>query len=86
MKAKITAPHGYKFAPDGHTVVHFDFGVIVEGAIAEMAILDGHATAFQDVAIETKIEAPAEIKATLEDATPAKAETKADTKKGRYRK
>lgn len=80
MKAKITAPHGYKCAPDGHTVFHFDFGVIVEGAIAEMAILDGHASAFQDIAIETKIEAPAEIKGA------AKAEPKAEPKKGRYRK
>ena len=76
MKAKITNPNGYKCAPEGHTIMHFDAGSIVEGVVAEMAILDGHATVFQDVEIETKIVAPAEIKA----------DTKADTKKGRTRK
>ena len=84
MKAKITAPHGYKCAPDGHTVVHFDFGTIVEGAIAEMAILDGHASAFQDVEIEAKVVAPTETK--VESEANIKADIKADTKKGRYRK
>lgn len=81
MKAKITNPNGYKCAPEGHTIMHFDAGAIVEGAIAEMAILDGYATAFQDVEIETKIVAPSEIKAT------AMADTKAEpAKKGRTRK
>ena len=72
MKAKITNPNGYKCAPEGHTIMHFDAGSIVEGVIAEMAILDGHAMAFQDVEIETKVVAPTEVKA--------------DTKKGRPRK
>ena len=35
--------------------MHFDAGSIVEGVIAEMAILDGHAMVFQDVEIETKV-------------------------------
>lgn len=80
MKAKITTPNGYKCAPEGHTIMHFDAGSIVEGVIAEMAILDGHATAFQDVEIEAKVVAPTETK------VESKADTKADTKKGRYRK
>jgi hypothetical protein len=80
MKAKITNPNGYKCAPEGHTIIHFDAGAIVEGVVAEMAILDGHAMAFQDVEIETKVVAPAEIK------VAAMADYKADTKKGRTRK
>ena len=76
MKAKITNPNGYKCAPEGHTIVHFDAGSIVEGVIAEMAILDGHARAFQDVEIETKVVGPSEIKVAA----------MADTKKGRTRK
>ena len=80
MKAKITNPNGYKCAPEGHTIMHFDAGSIVEGVIAEMAILDGHAMAFQDVEIETKVVTPAEIKAA------PMADAKADAKKGRTRK
>ena len=80
MKAKITNPNGYKCAPEGHTIMHFDAGSIVEGVIAEMAILDGHAMAFQDVEIETKVVAPAEVK------VDTKADAKADAKKGRTRK
>ena len=80
MKAKITNPNGYKCAPEGHTIMHFDAGSIVEGVIAEMAILDGHAMAFQDVEIETKVVSPAEIK------VAAMADIKADAKKGRTRK
>jgi hypothetical protein len=80
MKAKITNPNGYKCAPEGHTIMHFDAGSIVEGVIAEMAILDGHAMAFQDVEIETKVVAPTEIK------VAAMADAKADAKKGRPRK
>jgi hypothetical protein len=80
MKAKITNPNGYKCAPEGHTIMHFDAGSIVEGVIAEMAILDGHAMAFQDVEIETKVVAPTEIKGA------AMADAKADAKKGRTRK
>lgn len=80
MKAKITNPNGYKCAPEGHTIMHFDAGSIVEGVIAEMAILDGHAMAFQDVEIETKVVAPAEVKVS------AMADAKTDAKKGRTRK
>ena len=84
MKAKITNPNGYKCAPEGHTIMHFDAGSIVEGVIAEMAILDGHAMAFQDVEIETKVVAPSEVKVAA--MTDAKADAKADAKKGRTRK
>ena len=80
MKAKITNPNGYKCAPEGHTIMHFDAGSIVEGVVAEMAILDGHAMAFQDVEIETKVVAPDEIK------VAAMADAKSDIKKGRTRK
>ena len=80
MKAKITNPNGYKCAPEGHTIIHFDAGSIVEGVIAEMAILDGHAMAFQDVEIETKVVSPAEVK------VAHMADAKADAKKGRTRK
>lgn len=70
MKARIT--HIYRCAPEGHTTIQFDPGTIVEGALAEQAILDGHAVKIEDTPLETKIEAPAEIKA--------------ESKKGRYRK
>lgn len=81
MKAKITSPHGYKCAPEGHTTVHFDMGSIVEGHIAEMAIADGAAMAFQDMKIETKVVAPSEAKAPTEVKAPIEA-----PKKGRTRK
>ena len=81
MKAKITNPHGYKCAPEGHTTVHFDVGSIVEGHIAEMAIADGAAMAFQDMKIETKVVAPSEAKAPTEVKAPVEA-----PKKGRTRK
>lgn len=81
MKAKITSPHGYKCAPEGHTTVHFDVGSIVEGHIAEMAIADGAAMAFQDMKIETKVVAPSEAKAPTEVKAPVEA-----PKKGRTRK
>ena len=84
MKAKITNPNGYKCAPEGHTIMHFDACSIVEGVIAEMAILDGHAMAFQDVEIETKVVAPAEVK--VAPMADTKEDTKADAKKGRTRK
>jgi hypothetical protein len=81
VKAKITSPHGYKCAPEGHTTVHFDVGSIVEGHIAEMAIADGAAMAFQDMKIETKVVAPSEAKAPTEVKAPVEA-----PKKGRTRK
>ena len=87
MKAKITNPHGYKCAPEGHTTVHFDVGSIVEGHIAEMAIADGAAMAFQDMKIETKVVAPSEAKVEVHTEAPAESAPKTDTpKKGRTRK
>jgi len=42
MRAKITAPQGFRMAPEGHTVVIYPEGTIVEGKVAEAA-LDNHA-------------------------------------------
>jgi len=44
-KAKITNKNGFKCAPEGHTVVTFPFGEIVEGQVAEWAIADRSASA-----------------------------------------
>lgn len=49
MKAMITNPNGYKCAPEGHTIVHFDVGSIVEGYIAKIALADGAAIEIQAV-------------------------------------
>ena len=45
MKAEITKP--YNIAPDGHTVVHYKVGDIVDGDIAKQAIKDKHAKKFK---------------------------------------
>lgn len=37
-QAKITQEDGFKCAPDGHTVVVFPFGKVVEGKVADWAI------------------------------------------------
>lgn len=87
MKAKITHPHGYKCAPEGHTTIHFSVGSIVEGHIAEMAIADGAAMFFQDIKIEIKVVAPSEAKVDSPTKAPTESAPKTDTpKKGRYRK
>jgi hypothetical protein len=64
MKAEITAPHGFRAAPDGHTVVLFETGHIVEGWIAEDAVIAGAARRIDDIAdsLEYKDEAaPSQI-------------------------
>ena len=37
-KAKIISKDGYKCAPEGHTVIHYKFGDIVEGKAADWAV------------------------------------------------
>ena len=64
MKAEITAPHGFRAAPEGHTVVVFDRGQIVEGWIAEDAVIAGAARRIDEIAdsLEYKDEAaPSQI-------------------------
>lgn len=60
MRAKIIKP--FRMAPEGHTVVEYSEGMIVEGRIAEAA-LEAHAACrmFEPVA-EKKIEVVAETK------------------------
>lgn len=60
MQARIT--HTYRCAPEGHTTVQFEPGTIVDGAVAEMAILDGHAIKIEAAPLETKITPAPEIK------------------------
>ena len=50
MRAKIIAPAGFRIAPEGHTVVTFQDGAIVEGAIAEIAIQSGYAQRIDETA------------------------------------
>lgn len=58
MKAEITAPQGFRAAPEGHTVVLFEAGQIVEGWIAEEAVFVGAARKIDEVSasLERKIE------------------------------
>lgn len=61
-RAKITKKGGYKCAPQGHTVVTFDEGVVVEGKVAEWALMDHAAQAMFNPVKETKITPPTETK------------------------
>ena len=61
-RAKITQKGGYRCAPEGHTVVSFGEGVVVEGQVAEWAIADHAGQAMFDPRTETKITPPTEIK------------------------
>lgn len=66
MKAILT--RSYACAPEGHTVVKFEAGTMVEGIVAELALADGAATEAQAIPpLETKIEAPEETKITPPD-------------------
>jgi hypothetical protein len=40
LKARITKVGGYKCAPEGHTVVTFAEGEVVEGLTAQLAVDD----------------------------------------------
>ena len=54
---KATLIRDYMFAPEGHTVVKFKTGSIVDGCLAEVAVADGAAIEIQSVAdLETKTE------------------------------
>lgn len=50
MKAEITAPMGFRIAPEGHTVLTYAFGQIVEGVVAEEAVLAGMARKIDEIA------------------------------------
>lgn len=50
MKAEITAPMGFRIAPEGHTVITYPFGKIVEGMVAEEAVLAGMARKVDEIA------------------------------------
>ena len=50
MRAKIIAPAGFRIAPEGHTVVTFKDGDVVEGMIAEIAIQSGYAQRIDETA------------------------------------
>lgn len=61
MKAKLT--RNYACAPDGHTVLKFEAGAILEGRAAEIALADGVAIEVNAFPVlETKIEQPPETK------------------------
>lgn len=58
MNMKATLLQDYACAPEGHTVLKFKAGTILESPIAEIAIADGAAIEIQSIAdLETKIEA-----------------------------
>ena len=50
MKAEITSPQGFRAAPEGHTVVLFEAGQIVEGWVAEAAVIAGAARKIDEIA------------------------------------
>lgn len=50
MRAEITAPNGFRIAPEGHTVLTFKCGDLVEGAIAEEAVASGMAKRIDEIA------------------------------------
>lgn len=65
MRAEITKSDGYFCAPEGHTVIYFHFGQIVEGKVATCAIADGAAKELSGFKpLETADDAPVvEVKA-----------------------
>lgn len=50
MRAEITAPSGFRIAPEGHTVLTFKCGEIVEGTLAEEAVASGMAKRLDEIA------------------------------------
>jgi len=50
MRAEITAPNGFRIAPEGHTVLTFKCGEIIEGALAEEAVASGMAKRIDEIA------------------------------------
>ena len=61
-KAKITAQLGWRYAPEGHTVVTLPWGTEIEGRFAQIAIDAGAAVPV--VSYATKVNGPNEFKAT----------------------
>jgi len=57
-QAKITRPMGYACAPEGHTIVVYPFGAIVDGDVAEWALADHAAVRM----FENKVDGPTETK------------------------
>lgn len=56
---KATLLQDYACAPEGHTVLKFKAGTVLESPIAELAIADGAAIEIQSMPnLETKVEAP----------------------------
>ncbi len=62
MRAKITAPEGFKAAPEGHTVVTYAYGEIVTGDVARWAVSAHAASAMFDPVDERKISPPPQTK------------------------
>ena len=62
-KAKITKQIGYQCAPDGHTVITFPYGAIVDGKVAAWALADHAASRMFDPRTETKVVTDIETKA-----------------------
>ena len=61
MKARII--RSWACAPEGHTIIRYDAGEIVEGKVAELALTDGAAVEVNVMsALENKIEQPLEVK------------------------
>jgi hypothetical protein len=50
MRAEIIAPQGFRIAPEGHTVLTFKAGEIVEGRLAEEAVAAGMARRVDEIA------------------------------------
>lgn len=56
---KATLIKDYMFAPEGHTVLKFKTGTIVDDPIAGLAVADGAAIEIQSIPeLEVKIDAP----------------------------
>jgi 6-phosphogluconolactonase/glucosamine-6-phosphate isomerase/deaminase len=56
-KAKITDRDGFDCAPNGHTIVNFPFGEVVEGRVAEWALAEKAAKRlFDKKPPETKVQ------------------------------
>lgn len=62
MRALLT--RSYACAPEGHTVLRWPAGTMLEGRAAELALSDGAAIEASEAPdLETKIETPDETKA-----------------------
>lgn len=60
--AKITSKTGYDCAPHGVAVVHYAFGDVVSGHVAEWAVADGAASRMFDPRTDTQAITPPETK------------------------